>query len=47
MKALIVDCLAVGEGRRFFSRDFIGGASRLVAGILNQITSINLSIKIN
>jgi len=46
MKILIVDCLAVGEGRRRFSRDFIGGGPKLIAGVLNQLSLRNLNVKI-
>ena len=37
MNVLIVDCLAIGEEKRKFSRDFIGGGPKLIAGILNQL----------
>ncbi len=47
MKILIVDCLSVGEGRRRFSRDFIGGGPKLIAGVLNQTRIKDLFIKIH
>ena len=46
MNILIVDCLAIGEEKRKFSRDFIGGGPKLIAGILNQIRIKDLNIKI-
>ncbi len=46
MNVVIVDCLTVGTGRRRFSRDFIGGGPRLIAGVLNRIGIENLKIKI-
>ena len=46
MNILIVDCLAVGDGLRKFSRDFIGGGPKLIAGILKQSELENLNIKI-
>lgn len=46
MKIIIIDCLATGKGLRKFSRDFIGGGPKLIAGILNQIGLSDLSIKI-
>lgn len=46
MNILIVDCLAIGEEIRKFSRDFIGGGPKLIAGILNQLRIENLKIKL-
>ena len=46
MNILIVDCLAIGEQKRKFSRDFIGGGPKLIAGILNQKRIDNLNIKL-
>jgi len=46
MNILIVDCLAIGEEKRKFSRDFIGGGPKLIAGILNQLKIEKLNIKI-
>jgi radical SAM superfamily enzyme YgiQ (UPF0313 family) len=46
MNILIVDCLAIGEEKRKFSRDFIGGGPKLIAGILNQLRIKDLNIKI-
>ncbi|MHA1291160.1 MAG: B12-binding domain-containing radical SAM protein [Promethearchaeota archaeon] len=47
MNLLIIDCLAVGGGnRRKFSRDFIGGGPKLIAGILNKLYFNELYIKI-
>ena len=47
MNFLIIDCLAIGEKKRKFSRDFIGGGPKLIAGILNQLGSPDLKLKIN
>lgn len=46
MKVVIIDCLAVGEERRTYSRDFIGGGPKLIAGVLNLIGIKDLNIKI-
>ncbi|MHA1659463.1 MAG: B12-binding domain-containing radical SAM protein [Promethearchaeota archaeon] len=46
MKVLIVDCLTAGEGRRRFSRDFIGSGPKLIAGVVNKLEIKNLFIKI-
>ena len=46
MNILIVDCLATGEEKRKFSRDFIGGGPKLIAGILNQLGIKELNIKL-
>ncbi len=46
MNILIVDCLSVGKEKRRFSRDFIGGGPKLIAGIVNQSGIEDLFIKI-
>ena len=46
MNILIVDCLAIGEEKRKFSRDFIGGGPKLIAGILNELRIRDLNIKL-
>ncbi len=46
MRILIVDCLAIGEQKRKFSRDFIGGGPKLIAGVLNQSGIENLNIEL-
>jgi radical SAM superfamily enzyme YgiQ (UPF0313 family) len=46
MNILIVDCLAIGGQERKFSRDFIGGGPKLIAGILNQLKIENLNVKL-
>jgi len=46
MKVIIIDCLAVGDGRRIFSRDFIGGGPKLIAGVLTLMGIQNLNVKI-
>lgn len=44
MNVLIIDCLAIGEEKRKFSRDFIGGGPKLIAGIMSQLRIENLNI---
>ncbi|MHA1150964.1 MAG: B12-binding domain-containing radical SAM protein [Promethearchaeota archaeon] len=47
MQVLILDCLAVGDNlRRAFSRDFIGGGPKLIAGVIKQLNIDDLYIKI-
>ena len=46
MNVLIIDCLAIGEEKRKFSRDFIGGGPKLIAGILNQLGLEDFNIKL-
>lgn len=36
MKALIIDCLASGDGKRILARDVIGAGPRTVKGILQS-----------
>jgi len=46
MNILIIDSLAVGKGRQKFSRDFIGGGPKLIAGIIHQTLNVRFKIKI-
>ena len=46
MNILIIDSLAVGDTKRIFSRDFIGGGPKLIAGVLNRLGIKDLDIKI-
>ena len=34
----MVDCLTVGEGKRIYTRDFIGAGPRYVAGFIENIS---------
>ncbi|MHA1584936.1 MAG: B12-binding domain-containing radical SAM protein [Promethearchaeota archaeon] len=38
IKVLIVDCLTTGDGKRIFTRDFIGSGPRYVAGFIENIS---------
>ncbi len=46
MRILIVDCLSAGNGKRKFSRDFIGGGPKVIAGVLSQIKTLKAEIEI-
>ena len=43
MKVLVVDCLTVGDGKRRFTRDFIGSGPRYVAGFIEDVSQHQLS----
>jgi len=39
IEILVVDCLTVGDGKRIFTRDFIGAGPRYVAGFIENISN--------
>lgn len=46
MQVLVVDCLTAGEGKRRFTRDFIGAGPRTIAGFIQKVTQQAISVQI-